>query len=55
MKILWIFLGLITILNYIEVSFLCILGLFLRSRYIKGIFFGVAKISIIFWGCLNYS
>ena len=31
MKILWIFFGVITKLDYIEGSFLCIYGLFLRS------------------------
>ena len=35
-------------------SFLCILGSFLRSRYRIGIFFGVAKISNIFLGCLKF-
>ena len=29
-------------------------GLFLRSLYRMGIFFGVAKISNIFWGCLIF-
>ena len=32
--------------------FLCILGLFLRSRYSMGIFWGVAKFQIFFLVCL---
>ena len=35
-------------------TLLCNLGSFLRSRYRIGIFWGVAKISNIFWGCLKF-
>ena len=40
----------ITKLDYIKGSFLCILGYFLRSRYRMGILFWVAKISHILGG-----
>ena len=52
--------GVITKLNYIEVSFLCILGSFLKVKVQNGgyflglvkfqIFFGVREIPDIFWG-----
>ena len=42
---LWIFLGAIAKLDYFGELFLYILGLFLRSRYIIGIFFG-----LLTWG-----
>ena len=52
MKILWIFFGVVTKLDYIKGSFLCILVLLLRSRYRMGAqngdVFGVGEISIIF-------
>ena len=55
MKILWIFLRVITKLNYIKGSFLCILGSFLKVRVQNGgCFFGVAKILNIFLGCLKF-
>ena len=60
MKILWIFFGVITKLDYIYESFLCILGSFLKVKVQNGgIFegclnfkyiFGVLKISDIFCG-----
>ena len=61
MKILWIFFGVITKLDYIKRSFLCILGSFLKDMVQNGdwvffwllkiqIFFGVLKIPDIFWG-----
>ena len=54
MKILWIFLGGHHKIGLVLGSFLCNLGSFLRSRYRIGIFFWVAKISNIFWGCLKF-
>ena len=36
MEILWIFLGVITKLDYIEGSFLCILGSFLKVKVQNG-------------------
>ena len=36
MKILWIFFGVITNLDYIKGSFLCILGSFLKVKVKKG-------------------
>ena len=53
MKILWIFLGVITKLDYIEGSILAFYGLFFRSRYRIGDIFWVAKISNIFFGVLE--
>ena len=57
-KILWIFFfwggGVITKLGLFEGHFYAFQGLFLRSRYRIGIFFGVAKISNIFLGCLKF-
>ena len=60
MKILRIFLGVITKLDYIKRSFLCILWYFLKVKVQKGgfggglpkfqIFFGVLEIPDIFWG-----
>ena len=40
----WASLRVISMLNYIE------MGLFLRSRYRIGIFFGLLKFQIFFWG-----
>ena len=54
MKILWIFFGGHHKIGLVCGSFLCNLGSFLRSRYRFGIFFGVAKISNIFLGCLKF-
>ena len=42
MKILWIFLGVITKLDFIKGSFLCILGSFLKV---------IVQNGDIFWGC----
>ena len=53
-KIFWIFWGVITKLDYIYGSFLCILGSFLWSKYRMGDILGVAKISNIFVGCLKF-
>ena len=60
MKILWIFLGVITKLYYILGSFLCILGSFRKAKVQNGgylwgllkfqIFFGVLEIPDIFGG-----
>ena len=61
MKILWIFFWVITKLDYIKRSFLCILGSFLKVKVQNGgifggllkiqIFFGVREIpDIFFWG-----
>ena len=51
MKILWIFFGVVTKLDYIKGSFLCIFWeLFFRWRYRKGDFFGAATIFQIFFG-----
>ena len=46
--------GVITKIDYILGSFLCILGLFLRAGYRVLDIFGVAKISNIFLGCLKF-
>ena len=60
MKILWIFFWVITKSGYIKGSFLWILGSFLKVKTQNvGIFLGgkgggVAKISIIFLGCLKF-
>ena len=54
MTILWIFLGVITNLDYIEGSFLCILGSFLKIKVNKGGYLGVVRISNIFGGCLKF-
>ena len=49
MKILWIFFGVITKLDYIKRSFLCILGSFLKAEVQNGvIFLGLLKIQIFF-------
>ena len=48
MKILWIFLWVITKLDWFQGSFLCILGSFLKVNLQNGDNFGVAKISNIF-------
>ena len=53
MKILWISFGVITQLDYIKWSFLCILGSFLKVKVQIGAFFGVAKFQI-FLGCLKF-
>ena len=52
MKVLWIFFWVITKLNYIYGSFLCILGSFFRARYRMGDIFWAAKISffLFFFG-----
>ena len=42
MKILWIFYGVISNLDYIKGSFLCILGSFLKVKVKKG--------DVFFWG-----
>ena len=47
-KILWILFGVITILDYILGTFLCILGSFIKSRYRIGNILLVAKISNFF-------
>ena len=39
MKILWIFLGVVTKLDYIQRSFLCILGSFLKVKVQNGGYF----------------
>ena len=44
-----IFLWIITKLNYIKGSFLCILGSFLKVKVQNGDIFGAAKISNCFW------
>ena len=54
MKILWIFLGVITKIDYVYGPLLCILGSFLEVKVQNGGYFGVAKISIIFLGCLKF-
>ena len=48
--ILWIFWVVITKLDYIKWSFLCILGSFLRFGTEWGILFWVAKISNYYFG-----
>ena len=51
MKILWIFWGVITKLDYIKGSFLCILGSFLKVKVQNGGYFlGLLKFQICFWG-----
>ena len=54
MKILWIFFGVITKLDYIKRSFLCILGSFLKVKVQIGGIVLVAKNSNIFLGCLKF-
>ena len=61
MKILWIFFfffffgGGGSSQNWASLRVISMqLSVFLRSRYRIGIFFGVAKISNIFWGCLKF-
>ena len=49
-----IFSWVITKLDYIKVSFLCILGSFLKVKVQMGNFFCVGKISNIFLGCLKF-
>ena len=46
--------GVITKLDYILGSFLCILGSFLKVNVQNGGYFLVAKISNIFLGCLKF-
>ena len=42
-------------MDYIQGSFLCILGSFLKVKVQNGgYFWGVAKISNIFFGCLKF-
>ena len=54
MKILWISFGVITQLDYIKWSFLCILGSFLKVKVQnRGHFFGLPKFQI-FLGCLKF-
>ena len=48
MTILWLFFGVITKLNYIKGSFLCILGCFPKVKVQNGDIYGAAKISNIF-------
>ena len=51
MKILWILLGVITKLDIIYGSFLCILGYFLKVKVQNvGYLFGLLKVQIFFWG-----
>ena len=54
MKILWKFLGVITKMDYIMGAFLCILRSFLKVMVQNGDFLGVAKISNIFSGCMEF-
>ena len=54
MKILWIYFGVITKLDYINGSFLCILGSFLKVKVQNGGIFVLAKILNIFFGCLKF-
>ena len=54
MKILWIFLGVITNWTMSRGHFYAFYGLFLRSRHRMGIFLGVSKTSNIFLGCLKF-
>ena len=50
-KILWIFLGGITKLDYIQGAFLCILGPYLKVKVQNGnIFWGMLNIQIFFRG-----
>ena len=56
MKGLWIFFWVITKLDYIYGSFLCILVSFLKVKVQNGGYFWAAKISFFFGGgggCLN--
>ena len=48
------FFGVITKLDYIKGSFLCILGSFLKVKVQNGGIFTIAKISNIFFGCLKF-
>ena len=51
MKILWIFLGVITKLDYIKGSLLCILGFFFKVKVQNwGYFWGLLKFQIFFGG-----
>ena len=51
MRILWIFFEVITKLDYIYGSFLCILGSFLKVKVQNGGYFlGLVKFQIFFWG-----
>ena len=51
MKLLWIFLGVITKLDYIYGSFLCILGYFLKINVQNGRYvFGLLKFQIFLGG-----
>ena len=50
-----IFEGVITKLDYIKGSFICILGCFLKVKvHNGGCFWGVAKISNIYLACLKF-
>ena len=54
MKILWIFFWVITNLDYIFGSFLCILGSFVKVKVQSwGYFLGLVKFQIFFWGAYN--
>ena len=50
MKILWIFLGSSQNWASLRVISMQFRGFFLRSRYRIGIFFGLLKFQIFFWG-----
>ena len=55
MKILWIFFGVIAKSDYIQGSFLCILGSFLKIKVQNGgYFFGLLKF-LIFLGGASFS
>ena len=54
MKIVWIFFGVITKLDYIKGSFICILESFLKVKVQNGgYFWGFVKFQI-FLGCLKF-
>ena len=53
-KILWIFFGVITNLDYIQGSFLCILGSFLKVKVQNGGYFGVLLKFKYFLGYLKF-
>ena len=54
MKILWIFFGVITKLDYISGVISMHFMVFFKIMAQNGDIFGVAKISNIFWGCLKF-
>ena len=55
MKILWIFFWVIIKLDYIQESFLCILGSFHKVKVQNGgKNFRLVKFRIFFWGCLEF-